>query len=84
MAESPADETTDEPLERLGALARDGLYTAVGLGVLAVNRAQAARRELFPDAEPTIAGVTDAVGIELREIALDVVAQTKAVLGIDQ
>lgn len=61
MDDTGSPSTSDDPVEQLGRLAREGLTVAVGLGILGINRVQALRRDLEarlasrmdqPDREP--------------------------------
>ena len=68
--------TEDDPLVEC---IRDGIYTAVGLGLLAINRVQAARRNVvgqMPDElKDALAELTDQVPEDVRNAVADLARQ---------
>ena len=69
-----AESATSDFLSQVSALATDGVYVAVGFGVLGFQRLQVRRRELEAQLPPDVVEAVHALGDRARVVAVEVVA----------
>lgn len=79
MGEDRPDQESVSEEDPLVACIRDGIYTVVGLGLLAINRVQAARRDLtgeMPDElQDAFAELVDQIPEDVRNAVADLARQ---------
>ena len=79
MGEARPDEHSETGDDPLVECIQNGIYTAVGLGLLAINRLQAARRDLAgqmpDDLRDAFADLADQIPDDVRYAAADLARQ---------